>query len=420
MKAAPPRARDEQRRLADLRALRLLDTPPEQRFDAIVALTKELFDVPIAYIALIDAERQWFKAQVGLDASETPRDISFCGHTILRSQPLIIPDASADARFCDNPMVLGEPYVRFYAGHPLRSPEGQNVATLCVVDRKPRSFTREDEALLARLAHLAETQFDLMDVIGAQRQLLDARRRIERELGDAERYVRSFLPPLHVGLNAHERPDYQYIASSELGGDLLGFFAVDDDHFSMFVLDVTGHGVGASLLAVSVGNAIRSAASFADPHDPADLLERLNEAFPMERHDNRFTTAWLGSYRRSDRVLRYATAGHHAALLTTPDGQKHELGEPALMLGATHDPGYENREHTLSVGDRLYLFSDGLFEVRGEDDAMLGHGGLTDMIQEPFATDNRTRVQQIIDRVRSLQGKDTFVDDVSLLEVEFA
>ena len=417
---APARPRDEQRRLADLRALRLLDTPPEERFDAIVGLAKQVFDAPIAYIALIDEERQWFKAQVGLDAAQTPRDVSFCGHTILRAEPLIVPDARADPRFSENPMVTGEPHVRFYAGHPLRSPQGQNVATLCIVDRKPRGFDREDEAVLAGLARLAETQFDLIDVIGAQRNLLEARRRLERELGDAERYVRSFLPPLHVGLNSTERPDYQYIASSELGGDLLGFFAIDDDHFAMFVLDVTGHGVGASLLAVSVGNAIRSAAAFADPHDPAELLDKLNDAFPMERHDNRFTTAWYGSYRRSDRVLRYAAAGHHPALLTSARGGCRELGEPALMLGAVAEPGYENLEVRVDPGDRLYLFSDGLFEVRQPEGAMLGHRGLRDLMQQDFEPDNRTRVQQIIDRVGDLQGRQTFDDDVSLLEVEFA
>ena len=108
-----PIATDEQDRLADLRALRLLDTPREERFDRIVRIAAQVLDVPIAYIALVDSDRQWFKAQCGLATDETGRDISFCGHAIQQDEPLIIPDARLDPRFHDNPLVTGEPYVRF-------------------------------------------------------------------------------------------------------------------------------------------------------------------------------------------------------------------------------------------------------------------------------------------------------------------
>src|SRR4029453_2208579 len=101
---------DEDDRLADLQALRLLDTPPERRFDRIVRLAGDVLDAPIAYIALIDSDRQWFKAKCGLAADQTGRDISFCGHAIQDTKPLIVPDASIDPRFHDNPLVTGEPF----------------------------------------------------------------------------------------------------------------------------------------------------------------------------------------------------------------------------------------------------------------------------------------------------------------------
>lgn len=424
-----PSPAHEEARLADVRALKILDTPPEQRYDEVVALAKHLFDVPIAYIAVIDADRQWFKAKRGLDVAQTPRDTSFCGHTILRSEPLVIPDALEDPRFADNPMVTGEPHVRFYAGHPLRGPGGQNVATLCLVDTQPRPFDEKDVQSLAHLATLAERQLKMVDVIGSQRELLEMQRRLEAELKDAEAYVRSFLPPKEVGLTATERPDYQFIASSSLGGDLLGFNALDDDHFSVYVLDVTGHGVGSSLLSVTVAQAIRNAKIWTDPYDPAKLLAALNDSFPMEKNQNKFITIWYGVYHRPTRRLTYASAGHHPALLVAcPDhgGVNEagdawcELGEPALMLGAVPETSYTNLTHKLSPMQRLYVFSDGLFEVRNEEGRMLGMSGLRQAILDPFEQRGFTRVAEVIDRVRSYQGRADFDDDVSLLEVEFA
>ncbi|MEO1237864.1 MAG: GAF domain-containing protein, partial [Planctomycetota bacterium] len=305
--ATPP---DETERLADLRALSILGTPPDRRFDEVVNLTQRVFNAPIAYIALIDADRQWFKSAVGLDVEQTPRERSFCGHTILRPDALIIEDTHADPKWADHPMVRGDPFARFYAGHPLRSDQGRNIATLCIIDTDPRPFTEGDRHTLRELAALAETQVNLVDLISAQRQVLDARKALQAELAEAEAYVRSFLPPRTVDIHATERTDYQFIASSRLGGDLLGFEHLDDDHFGTFLLDVTGHGVGSSLLAVSAGNALQSPNFPADRRDPAATLEALNQAFPMERHRNKFFTIWYGVYHRPSRTLTYATAGH--------------------------------------------------------------------------------------------------------------
>lgn len=151
---AAPLPRNEAKRLEALRALLILDTPPEERFDRISAFAASEFDVPIALVSLVDQDRQWFKSNFGLDVCETARDVSFCGHAINKSEPLVVTDALRDPRFADNPLVTGHPFIRFYAGAGLRLPYGQVVGTLCIMDRRPREFDKLDAAILCGLRDL--------------------------------------------------------------------------------------------------------------------------------------------------------------------------------------------------------------------------------------------------------------------------
>ena len=157
MMAAPIPA-DEQRRLHALRALGILDSPREERFDRLTRLTRKLFGVQTVLVSLVDERRQWFKSSQGLDPElrELPRDISFCGHAIVSDALLLVEDASADPRFADNPLVAGPLHVRFYAGLPLHAPGGERVGTLCLIDSRPRSLDEEERGLLADLAVLVE------------------------------------------------------------------------------------------------------------------------------------------------------------------------------------------------------------------------------------------------------------------------
>jgi GAF domain-containing protein len=134
----PHQSRDEGQRLEALRQYDLLDKLPEQGLDNLTCLAASICESPISLISLIDERRVWFKSTVGLSASETPRDISFCGHAILQPDLFIVPDTTKDERFVDNPLVIGDPHVRFYAGAPLLTPTGQAIGTLCVLDRAPR------------------------------------------------------------------------------------------------------------------------------------------------------------------------------------------------------------------------------------------------------------------------------------------
>lgn len=151
---APPIPADESARLQALRELLILDTPPEERYDRITRFAMSEFDMPIATISLVDRERQWFKSNFGLDACETPRKLSFCGHTIHERQYLVVPDALKDERFRDNPSVSGPPWIRFYAGAILRLPYGPAVGALCVMDRRPREIDAIGLSILCSLRDL--------------------------------------------------------------------------------------------------------------------------------------------------------------------------------------------------------------------------------------------------------------------------
>jgi diguanylate cyclase (GGDEF)-like protein/PAS domain S-box-containing protein len=169
---APAVPIDEEKRLATLRGLNVLDTPPEERFDRLTRLAQRIFDVPIAVITLVDSNRQWFKSCQGLDATETPRSISFCGHAILGDEVFVIPDAALDPRFADNPLVAGAPHIRFYAGQPLKANNGSRLGTLCILDIKPRQPSQDDLDVLRDLAALVESELNLLDTVETQDSLL--------------------------------------------------------------------------------------------------------------------------------------------------------------------------------------------------------------------------------------------------------
>jgi GAF domain-containing protein len=162
---SPPFPPDEAERLAALYELLLLDTPPEKRFDTIVEFAASEFDVPVCLISLIDRDRQWFKARFGMAACTTPRDISFCGHAILQPDILVVPDALADPRFADNPLVTHDPLIRFYAGAPLRMPSGHTIGTLCLIDTKPRTLDQIELNILSSLRDLL-----IMELSGQEEQ----------------------------------------------------------------------------------------------------------------------------------------------------------------------------------------------------------------------------------------------------------
>ena len=179
---------NEEARLTALRSYDLLDTEPEAWFDGLTKLASALLNVPIVLVSLVDRDRQWFKSRHGLAAPETSREVSFCAHVVAEGTPLVVPASARDPRLCDNPLVDNEPFVRFYAGVPLRTSDGHVLGTLCAIDHEPRDFSAEQLGLLELLAGQVMERFELRR---ARRVLVDVRARDERVFARSEALMRA-------------------------------------------------------------------------------------------------------------------------------------------------------------------------------------------------------------------------------------
>lgn len=190
---------NETERLAALRHYAILDTPPELAFERLTSLVARLFVAPIALITLIDQDRQWFKSCYGLEIHQTERHIAFCAHTILKNEVMVVPDATKDPRFTNNPLVVGPPHIRFYAGAPLQTSDGFNLGALCVIDTIPRKLSQPQSAILTDLAAVAVDELEL-------RRALLAKDEAEKTLAEERTMVRSLIDNL---------PDYVYVKDTE-------------------------------------------------------------------------------------------------------------------------------------------------------------------------------------------------------------
>jgi GAF domain-containing protein len=185
----PPVPVSEKKRLKVLWQYDVLDTMPEEVFDDLTELAARICDAPIALITLVDENRQWFKAKVGVTINETSRDISFCGHAISQTDLFIVPDATKDKRFSNNPLVVSDPKIRFYAGAPLITPDGHALGTLCVIDNKPRELRPAQKQALRVLARHVMTQLELRHRSNQLAHADTERQKMQDDLRDAQREV---------------------------------------------------------------------------------------------------------------------------------------------------------------------------------------------------------------------------------------
>lgn len=334
----------EQRRQAALEAMNVLDTLPDERVDRVTRLAKEIFDVPIVAVNLIDRDRQWSKSHIGLSATEVPRDVSLCRHTVERNAAFVVEDMTISTELADHPAVVDDPGVRFYAGHPVHSPDGQPVGALCLVDTKPRTFTERQGALLRDLAQWIEIE------LGRDHQI--------EEIDAARRLITPPAPPVVPGYTIAA----ETTAHLGLAGDFYDVAALPGV-LRVTLADVMGSGVGPAVVAAGVRASLRT-----DPSRPvgqamAEIDRLLSEDF---RDVDMFVTAVHADIDVATGEIELIDAGHGLAFIVCRDGSWRPLRSQGLPLGMMNEgdaAGYEAVTATLEPGDHFICCSDGLLDV---------------------------------------------------------
>lgn len=358
----PATPTNETQRLQALRRYEVLDTLAEQAYDDITRLAAFIAQAPIAMVSLVDEDRQWFKSKVGIEATQTPRDVAFCAHAILApEEPLIVPNAAADERFADNPMVTGELGVRFYMGVPLVTPDGFAIGTLCVVDRQSREPTPQQVELMEALARQVVTQLELKRHVTEMEQVFSDR---EQHLARLERYQIE-LEEANVELLEAGRTDAltgvrnRAAFDCRLGEEVdrsgryqspLSLLMIDVDHFKEYN-DEFGHPAGDEALK-QLGEILNGASR------PTDYVARYGgEEFVVLLAATSDDGARIAAERLRQAVEnaqfphRPVTISVGVATLATP------VGKPEVLVAAADEALYaakergRNRVETVAIKD---------------------------------------------------------------------
>lgn len=328
------------------------------------------------------------------------------------------------------PQVDGLMLVRFFRANPntrdvpmivLSSEEDAKVKaeafTLGVNDYMVK--LPEQAELVARILYHCRGYINLMQRNEAYRKLEDTRQALERDLADAADYVRSILPPAID--DERIKAEWKFIPSAALGGDVFDYHWLDDTHFAIYLLDVCGHGVGAALLSMSVANLLRTQV-LADTNffEPDMVLKALNQRFQMEQHRNMFFTMWYGVFDQTTRRLCYASAGHPPAVLlvgrTGADAKTLRLRTQGLPVGAMANTIYESQSVKVDPFNKLFVFSDGVYELFGENGKVLEIESVIKVMEEPGA---ELGVDRVLKYAQSINGPGPFPDDFSIIGVTF-
>jgi sigma-B regulation protein RsbU (phosphoserine phosphatase) len=367
----------EPERIAAVRRYDVLDTPPDGAFERVTALAAKHFDVPISIVSIVDTDRIWFKSHHGVDAEQIDREPGLCASAILQDTPWIVENAATDPRTMSNPLVAGELGLRFYAGAPLTTHDGHNLGTLCVIDAEPREFS-DDQA--STLADMAAIVMDELELRRAARLTVDQESLLRGQAETMNAALQQSLLPLGVPRlpGTDIATLFRPADAGVVGGDFYDVFEVGE--MAVFVVgDVSGKGPAAASVTALARHALRTAAL--GTGSPAAMLETLNRAMFIghgETHPEHFCTVLVVTGRRQGDglALSAAAAGHPPGLLIGAGGEVAELGAAAPPAGAYRDAAFADRAATLSAGDALVMFTDGITEARTPE-GLLGTGGLT-------------------------------------------
>lgn len=273
--------------------------------------------------------------------------------------------------------------------------------------------------VLARIRYHSKAYINLLEKNEAYRALVESQAALKAELAEAERYIKSLLPlPFE---DKFIKADWLYTPSTDLAGDAFGYHWLDEDNFAIYLLDVCGHGVGAALLSVSAINTLRSQSlASVDYKNPASVLSGLNEAFDMDKQNQMYFTLWYGIYNKNSRQLTYASGGHPPAILINHSGKApKELKTPGLIIGGMPGAPFQTAMVEVNVNDTLYVFSDGMYEVTSDDGSITM--SFSDFVNElnSNARPGYQKLQSMVLFAKGYRKKNTFEDDLTMMEICF-
>lgn len=325
-----------------LHALNILDTPREERFDRIVRTARNIFNVPMAAVNLVDTDRQWTKAEIGLPGPEdTPPEEAICPHTVRQGTLLVVPDASEDERFRNISAVAGNPHIRFYAGQPLRAPGGEPVGSLCILDTEPRELDDREAKVLADMAEWVERELSL-----------------QQEMDHAAEVQRVLLPRTVPALPGFELAA-RCVPSAAIGGDFYTWHTLPDGRLQLHVADVMGHGIPAALIAASVRAMLSGAAQF---NSQADTVHKTAAGAEQLLSDTgSFVTLFSARLDPATGILEYVDAGHGLAFIFDGNGYRR-LSQSGPPVGILPDQRWDVHRTVLEPGETLVIVSDGFLD----------------------------------------------------------
>lgn len=281
------------------------------------------------------------------------------------------------------------------------------------------SKSASDHEMVARVGAGLRARQLMLDVEQSNRLLSQKQEELHSELCSASTFVRSLLP--RAGEVIPEvRVDWEFLPSSQLGGDFFQVARWGDDHLGLMVLDMSGHGIGPALRAVSLSLYFKGEhiQQMFPSYDPGQILTSLNQQYPMS-DDGEYFTIWVGVWQCSTRLLQYATAGHPGSIIVKNDRSSMVLGHKSWPIGFSPNEEYATDFISVNPGDRLYLFSDGIYEVMNLQEEIWGRTRLQKALEEVMGQPMRSGLSRIIDQSRAWNAHGGFEDDIALLGVEF-
>ena len=393
MQAAKPE--NEEQRLQSLYRYNILDAPREEEFDRITQFVAQLCDVPMAMINLVDRDRQWFLSECGAGVRETKLNVSICAHAILQPGLFIVPDTQKDERFAANPLVTGDPRLRFYAGALLESSDGYPIGTLCLLDFEPRELSELQKNGLILLADQVMRRIELRRIVSEQFDLIVARRDAEDQLAVAYAHQKRIAETLQRSLLLDTRdmrfPRMDVVSfyeaawdEAQVGGDFYDAFSLDSRHVALIVGDVAGKGLAAAARTAEVKYVLR--AFLQEDPSPAHVLTRINN-FLCKSHgagkeeELRFVALALAVVDTVSGRVTLGLAGAEPAIVVRHSGEAKVLMAKGMALGISAGEEYFGMSTILEKGDVLLLTTDGLTEARHGSE-FLDQGGLIALAKE--------------------------------------